>query len=148
MFSADSGDLRTGDSNGITEVFVYNLHTKALDSSGYNAQAPTDSSTILLPVDASQLGIDSDSGAFDYTVASYNALNTAAYDEFDDIATYDPFNLAISNGAYETVPVNGSKKVTLSIDPAQVEAQKPLGTMVVVLDNKSGKDEALLLPKP
>jgi hypothetical protein len=69
-------------------------------------------------------------------------------DEFTGTATYDPFNPAISNGEYETVPVNGSKKVTLTIDPAQVEAQKPLGTMVVVLENKSGKDEALLLPKP
>ena len=28
------------------------------------------------------------------------------------------------------------------------EAQQPLGTMVVVLDNKSGQDEALLLPTP
>ena len=93
------------------------------------------------------MGIDSDSGAFDYSVVSFNTVGIGS-DEFTGTATYDPFNLAISNGAYETVPVNGSKKVTLTIDPAQVEAQKPLGTMVVVLDNKSGKDEALLLPKP
>ena len=147
VFSADSGTVRAGDANGLTEVFVANLHTGVLDSSGYNAQAPTDSSTILLPVEASQLGIDADSGAFDYSVASYSALGPD-FDEIDAMATYDPFNQAISNGAFETVPVNGTKTVQLTIDPAQVEAQNPLGTMVVVLDNKSGQDEALLLPKP
>ena len=36
----------------------------------------------------------------------------------------------------------------LTFDPAQIATQSPLGTMVVVVDNKSGKDEALLLPTP
>ena len=75
-------------------------------------------------------------------------MELAAADEFDQVATYDAFNKAISNGDGATVPVNGTKTVSLTFDPAQIATQSPLGTMVVVVDNKSGKDEALLLPTP
>jgi subtilisin family serine protease len=148
VFSYDSGSIRAGDANGLTEVFVYDIAAKATYASGYLAQAPTDSSTILLPVEASQLGITADTGAFDYTGASYSALDSSLSDEFDSIATYDAFNKAISNGDGATVPVNGTKTVSLTFNPAQIATQSPLGTMVVVVDNKSGKDEALLLPTP
>ena len=145
VFSYDSGSVRAQAANGLTEVFVYDINNETMSSSGFNATAPTDSSTILLPVYASQLGI---TGAFRYTGASYSALDSSKSDEFTGVATYDPFHQAISNGAYVEVPVNGKKTVRLTIDKAQLAAQKPLGTMVVVLDNKSGQDEALLLNKP
>ena len=145
VFSYDSGSVRADDPNGVTEVFVYDISSGALSASGFNATAPTDSSTILLPVYASQLGI---TGSFQYSGASYSSLDTSKSDQFTGVAAYDPFHQAISNGAYETVPVNGKKTVRLTIDSTQVAAQKPLGTMVVVFDNKSGQDEALLLNKP
>ena len=44
--------------------------------------------------------------------------------------------------------MNKSQTVRLTVDTAQVNTQKPLGTMVVVLDNKAGEKEALLLNKP
>ena len=148
VFSYDSGAVRAGDPNGLTEVFVYDIAAKATYAAGFYAQAPTDSSTILLPVVASDLGITAETGAFDYSGASYSALDSSLSDEFDSIATYDAFNKAISNGDGATVSVNGTKTVSLTFDAAQIEAQAPLGTMVVVVDNKSGRDEALLLPKP
>lgn len=148
VFSYDSGAVRAGDPNGLTEVFVYDIAAKATYAAGFYAQAPTDSSTILLPVVASDLGITAETGAFDYSGASYSALDSSLGDEFDGVATYDAFHKAISNGDGATVPVNGTKTVSLTFDAAQIEAQAPLGTMVVVVDNKSGRDEALLLPKP
>ena len=148
VFSADSGAVRVGDENGLTEVFIYDIANRALGASGFLAQAPTDSSTILLPVMAADLGITSETGAFDYTVASYSMTDESASDSFTGVATYDPWKPAITNGEFATVPINGSRTVQLTFDPVALADQKPLGTMVVVLDNRSGRDEALLLPRP
>ncbi|MFT4295429.1 MAG: S8 family serine peptidase [Micropruina sp.] len=148
VFSRDSGDVRNDDPDGLSEVFLYDVASKELSSTGYLAQAPTDSSTILLPVDAADLGLSKSSGAFRYEVSSYSFVEEAATDEIAGTASYDPWKPAISNGDYATVPVSGSNTVQVTFDTTAVADQKPLGTMIVVLDNKAGKDEALLLPKP
>lgn len=140
VFSYDSGSVRTGSSDGLAEVFVVNAKTGALGASGFLTQAPTDSSTALLPVYASDLGI---TGAFDYTVAAYGT--TGGSDEASGWATYDPSAPAISNGQFVDVPTRGSASVDVAVDAAQVAAQKPLGSMVVVYDNPSGAGEALLV---
>jgi len=148
VFSADSGLVRSGDPDGVAEVFLYDVAKDATYATGFLAQAPTDSSTILLPVYASQLGISSTTGAFDYSVASSSSIDSSLSDEFYNKASYDPYHPAISNGHGAEVKVNKSQTVRLTVDTAQVNTQKPLGTMVVVLDNKAGEKEALLLNKP
>lgn len=140
VFSYDSGAVRAGDADGLAEVFVVNAKTGALGASGFLTQAPTDSSTALLPVYASDLGI---TGAFDYTVATYGT--SGGSDEASGWATYDPTAPAIGNGQYVDVPRFGSASVDVAVDAAQVAAQKPLGSMVVVYDNPSGAGEALLV---
>ncbi|RLK47894.1 S8 family peptidase [Microbacterium telephonicum] len=141
VFSYDSGAVRAGDVNGITEVFAQNISTGALFATGFLAQAPTDSSTILLPVTASQLGL---TGAFDYTVQAFS-VTSGGEDTVDGWATYDHTAPAISNGQYVTVPKRGKADVSLAVNGAAYEAQKPLGAMIVVPDNQSGSDEALLV---
>ncbi|GAA1983404.1 S8 family serine peptidase [Microbacterium pumilum] len=144
VFAADSGLVLAGDANGVSEVFEYDIEGDALYRSGYNASAPTDSSTILLPVWASDLGISSAAGDFTYTVESYSVTNDGA-DAFDGWAAYNPWSPALSNGQYETVPRNGSVTVPVDVDAAAFAAQKPLGAMVVVMDNASGSGEAILI---
>ncbi len=141
VFSYDSGAVRAGSVNGVTEVFLLDNATGALYASGFLAQAPTDSSTILLPVWAGDLGV---SGPFDYTVESFS-LTTDGSDAMPGWAAYDPAQPALSNGQYVTVPKRGSAKVTVDVDAAAHADQKPLGSMVVVFDNKSGAGEALLI---
>ncbi len=141
VFSYDSGAVRAGSVDGLTEVFLQNVATGALYTSGFLAVAPTDSSTILLPAWASDLGV---TGAFDYTVAGYS-LTSGGEDEIAGKATYNPAAPAISNGQTVTVPKRGKASVTLEVDRAAYGVQKPLGAMVVVLDNQSGAKEALLL---
>lgn len=141
VFSYDSGAVRTGSVDGVTEVFLQNVETGQLLPSGFLAQAPTDSSTILLPVALADLGVD---GAFDYTVQSFS-LTTDGSDSFAGTATYDPSDPAISNGQYQVVPAGGRTGVTVRTDASAFAAQKPLGAMVVVVDNESGADEALLV---
>jgi hypothetical protein len=145
VFSADSGLVRTGDPNGLTEVFVADIKTGGLAASGYLAQSPTDSSTILLPVDASALGLTSSAGAFTYSVASFSTVYAGEGDEFTGFAAYNPWAKAIEDGDYVTVARNKTVKLSVAVNDANLTAQTPKGLMVVVYDNKSGAKEALLL---
>lgn len=140
VLSADSGAVRAGSNDGLAEVFIVNAKTGALGASGFLTQSPTDSSTMLLPVYASDLGI---TGAFNYTVQTFGV--SGGEDAASGWATYDPSAPAISNGQYADVPRFGSASVEVAVNAAQVAAQKPLGAMVVVFDNPSGSSEALLV---
>jgi subtilisin family serine protease len=141
VFSYDSGAVRAGDINGVTEVFAQNIATGGLIATGFLAQAPTDSSTILLPVWASDVDV---AGEFDYTVQSFS-ITSSAQDAFSGTATYDPTAPAISNGQFVTVPKRGKANVSVTVDRDAYKTQKPLGSMVVVHDNRSGSGEALLV---
>ena len=141
VFSYDSGALRAGSVDGVTEVFLYRIATRQTFAAGYLATAPTDSSTILLPVWASDIGV---TGAFDYSVAGYS-LTSGGEDEIAGVATYDPNAPAYSSVDDLTVPKRGKVSASFTVDKAAKTAQKPLGQMVVVFDNQSGAKEALLL---
>ena len=143
VFSADSGLVRAGDANGRSEVFVSTA--AGLFAAGFYASAPTDSSTILLPVYASDLGVTSAAPSFGYSVASYSITDDAGFDEIDGVATYNPWSPAIENGQYAEVPRNGSVTVPVAVNGAAFATQKPLGVMAVVVDNKSGTSEAVLV---
>ena len=144
LFAADSGNFWAGDPDGNSEVILYNPATGEAASTGFLATAPTDSSTLLLPVYASWLGLTAEAGTFSYGVESYS-LEGAGSDAIAGTATYNPWAPALGNGQFETVPRNGKVEVSVAIDQAAWVQQKPLGTMAVVLDNAAGKEEAILV---
>lgn len=144
VFSADSGYTRTGTADGVSEVFVFDPVSHEVTAAGYRAQAPTDSSTMLLPVDASTLGLTSTDGTFSYSVTSYDATG-AGGDEMPGTATYNPWAKAVTDGAYFTVTANRVVTVKVGFDRARYSQQEPLGLMVVALDNQSGAREAILV---
>ena len=47
VFSYDSGAIRSGSFNGLTEVWLYEVATDSLYASGFLATAPTDSNSIV-----------------------------------------------------------------------------------------------------
>jgi len=144
VFATDGGLVSTGDVNGRSQVFVTNLAT-GKSVSRFLAQAPTDSSTLLMPVYASDLGLTAAAGAFEYSAAGYSIITSAA-DEVEGSAFYNPWAPALENGQYAEVAPNGTASATVAINAAQVAAQHPLGVMVVATDNAAGAGEALLLP--
>ena len=145
VLSYDSGYMQTMSYNGLVEVFVYNLATGLMSPSGYQAVAPTDSSTILLPVNAADLGLSAEAGDFAYTVDSYAIEDPLASDSFGDWARYNPWSKALGDSAYVTVARNRTLTVPVEVDPVALGTQQPKGVMVVVFDNRSGASEALLL---
>ena len=142
VFTYDSGLVRAGNADGRAEVFMVDLATGGMYAAGFLAQAPTDNSTILLPVMAADLGVE---GAFDYTVAA-SGLHSGS-DSVDGKATYDPTAPVLSStGEYKELKPGQKARVTAKVDAAGWKANGTKGAMVVFMDNHSGAAEAALLP--
>ncbi|WP_257477600.1 S8 family serine peptidase [Acidipropionibacterium jensenii] len=140
--AADYGLVTTGYSDGQSVVFVVNLATGGV-SAKYGAVAPTDSSTIELPVDASDLGLTASKSAFSYTVGSNGPMGTDSFGS--NWASYDAYHPAIADGGSTTVAVNRTATLKIATDPELLARQKPWGVMVVSYENHSGASEAVLL---
>lgn len=140
VYTYDSGSVRTGYADGKAEVFIYNTRTAATSAAGFLPVNPTDSSTLLIPVRAASLGI---TGTFGYSGAT--SFGDEGYDEFAGAAMYDPRHKPINDAEYVTVPRNGTARITVTMNKDAYRTQKPLGGMVVVLDNHSGAAEALFI---
>lgn len=138
VFAYDSGAIRAGDADGTNEVFIYNYATGAIRSAGFLALSPTDSSTVLIPVMASDLGLK---GAFRYSV---NSFYGDAWDQFSGRATYDPARKALTDGMYAVVPADGTTSVNVGLSRGPFSSSKPLGLMAVSYDNPAGEEAALI----
>ncbi len=141
VVAIDSGAIRTGSFNGLLEVFYVNNATNALFASGFLASSPTDSSTLLLPIRASSLGLSAADGSFSYDAVSFS-LEGPGFDVVDGVATYNPWNKAIEDAQYFGVDPHQTVTVPIAIDSLAFAQQDPLGLMVVGIDDASGKAEA------
>ncbi|MFV0452910.1 MAG: S8 family serine peptidase [Propioniciclava sp.] len=145
VFALDAGLLNVGRPDGRTGVFVYDVSAGTVAATGQMAVAPTDNSTVLLPVPASALGLDESSGPFGYAAYAASLRDDAAYDQTEGWAHVDPWRPALATGMNTTVDTMRSSRVRVAIDPEQFAQTEPGGIMVVVHDNAAGAAEARLL---
>ncbi len=144
IFNIDFGLLATGVRNGQHVAAIVDLDSGDIFVDAL-VFAPTDSSTMLLPVFASTIGLAADNPRFSYNVVAFD-LQTDAEDTFASGAKFNAFTPAISNGAYELVAPDATVAVPISIDPAEFGMTPALGVMIVAQDNRNGAQEARLLP--
>ena len=137
----DLGALTTGSFDGRLAVFRLNVATGAL-SALFLASAPTDSSTVLLPILASQLGLTPTDGDFTYTVQTFS-LEGAGADAMKGKAGFNPFKPALMEFPYEVVAPGDSVAVEVSFDVTAF-SQNPRGVMVVSTDDAAGGEVQLL----
>lgn len=143
VFAMDFGLVTAGAADGMNAVFTMDLATNAMGVY-YLASSPTDSSTLLMPVPMSVLGITKDT-TFSYEVASFDVAG-AGFDVMDGRAVYQPGHKAFdTEGFYTEVAPGAAQKLQITADPQAWAKQRPLGQMVVVMDNAAGADEAILL---
>ena len=143
VLAADLGLLTTGLVDGQMVVAVVNLHTGAA-SIDFFADAPTDGSTVLMPVFASSLGLSPSSSAFSYQVQFFNNYY-GTVGLVPGVASFDVFNPSISNAMFVTVAPGATASVPFQVVPAQWAKTPALGLMVVTQDNRSGGSQAHLL---
>lgn len=137
----DLGALTTGSFDGRLAVFRLNVATGAL-SPLFLATAPTDSSTVLLPIFASQLGLTPTDGDFTYTVQTFS-LEGAGADAMKGKAGFNPFDPALEDFPYEVVAPGDSVAVDVSFDVTAF-SQNPRGVMVVSTDDAAGSEVQLI----
>jgi hypothetical protein len=142
--AADLGILEgTGTFTGEMVVAVFNLAT----GSGvleFLATAPTDGSTVLLPLVAADVGITSANPRFSYTVQTTDLL-TGNVDVITNAARFNAFNSSISTGAFVGLAPGASANVPIAINRAEFALTPALGEMVVSLDNTTKENEQALL---
>ena len=145
VVGVDLGLITTGDYSGQIAAAVFDLKTNR-GSVDFFAKASTDSSTMLIPVRASRLGLDASTRPrFSYTVRGYDLDEIGASDSFAKAAAYNPFSKAITDGQFATLGPNGAASVPFSVNLAELSLTPALGLMVVTQDNENGNDEANLV---
>jgi hypothetical protein len=142
VFAADQG-LATGAGTFNGAMGVINLKTGA-GTLNFFADAPTDGSTVLMPVFASSLGLSPSNSSFTYQVEFFNnAEGTGGM--VPGTGSFDVFNPAISNAMFAPVAPGATASVPFEVVPAQLRKTPALGLMVVTEDNPSGGAQARLL---
>jgi hypothetical protein len=143
LFVADVGAVTTGRVNGIAGTFLVNLTTGALIPEFF-ADAPTDGSTVLMFVYASDLTITPTNPRFSYYVNAFDYFG--AGESVPGVASFNAFTPAVSNAMFVAVAPNTGADVPVAIDPVEITKTPPLGFMVVTEDNVAGARQAHLLP--
>jgi hypothetical protein len=142
VFSYDCGALTTGTYNGVACAGVQNLATGAIRIR-FLTDAPTDGSTLLLPIYASDIGLTPANPRFSYQVSSLNA--NGDQNDVPGLARFNAFSAGISNGDWAPVAPGARVSVPVVIDPDEWAQTPALGVMVVDKESNSGAAQAALL---
>ena len=119
----------------------------------FAATAPTNESTILMPIVAADAGVNASNPRFAYAAQGFDGF-TGDFDFLGENADgtsaanagrFNAFNNAVSTGAFAVVGPSSRASVPLTINPTEFAATPALGVMVVGMENSSGRAEANLL---
>ena len=143
VFGFDYGRLVNGAWDGRTGTFIVDFATGEM-SIFFFAYAPTDGSSILMPVPAAAIGVTPSSARFAYGAGVVDLFN-GDFDGFGSWALFNPFSNAISTGAFEVVNPGDRLHVPFAVNATEWAATPALGLMVVTQDNRNGTDEANLV---
>ena len=143
VFSNDLGRVLTGAYDGQVGTFILDFATGNL-SVYFLAYAPTDGSSIVMPVPAAAIGVSPSNPRFAYTAGAVT-VNSEDFDAFESWALFNPFTNAISTGAFAVVNPGDRIHVPFTVDAVEWTKTPALGLMIVTQDNKNGSDEANLL---
>jgi minor extracellular serine protease Vpr len=142
--AADLGRFTGAGITGRMAVAVFNLATGA-GVLEFLATAPTDGTTVLMPLVAADAGITATNPRFSYTARTHDLL-TGNVDAITTAASFNAFNSSISTGVFVTLPPGTNANVPLSIDRTEFRLTPALGEMIVSLENRArGGSQALLL---
>jgi minor extracellular serine protease Vpr len=143
--AADLGLLTGGGFTGLMAVAVFNLaKPTAPGVLEFLAIAPTDGTTVLMPLVASDVGITSSNPRFSY-VAQTTDLLTGNVDSIITPAKFNAFNNSISTGAFVSLAPGANASVPIAIDRTEFALTPALGAMVASLENLTKDNRQALL---
>lgn len=142
LFSFDLGALQTGSFSGTAAVGVQNLKTGAVVVR-FLTDAPTDGSTLLLPVRTSDIGLSPSNPRFHFVTQFFN-LDTGAAGEVPGVGNFNAFSPALSTGDFVDLVPGARALQPVTIDAAEQAITPALGWMVVNRDNRAAEQAQLL----
>jgi hypothetical protein len=128
---------------GQMAVAVFNIST----GSGvleFFATAPTDGTTVLMPLVAADVGITMSNPRFSYVAQTTDTL-TGNVDTITTPARFNAFNNSVSTGAFDLLPPGASASEPITIDRTEFALTPALGVMVVSLENLTKENRQALL---
>ncbi|HEY5821960.1 MAG TPA: S8 family serine peptidase [Propionibacteriaceae bacterium] len=140
VISVDTGLLTAGALDGTQTSFTLDANTGDLVDA-WEAYAPLNGSTVLMPVLASAIGVTAASPPLEIGAAGFSALG-AGNDPVAGSAFYDPFTPALNSGELETLAPGASLKLPVAVDESQLTSQTAVGWLVISHDDRSGVAEA------
>jgi subtilisin family serine protease len=132
----------TSSASGAPLSAVVNLKTGRV-SAAYYAIAPTDGSTLLLPVRTSDIGLSRANPRMTYVAYGFNSYG--AINVVPGVGRFNAFSPAISNGDYVTLPAGGRTSVPVVVNAAEQALTPALGVLVVNQENNSGAPQGTVL---
>lgn len=139
VVSADYGAVTTGLFNGQVATFVFTYPAFHLVDI-WLGDEPMNGSTKELVAAASDLGLGSGHGAFQYEVQTFNVVNGAQ--DFVGFAKFDGYNPPVNTGDFYTVPAGANGAVPVTIDRTNLAATPVSGWLIVTLDDDAGASQA------
>jgi minor extracellular serine protease Vpr len=141
--AADLGSFLGIGFTGQMAVAVFDL-AKGTGVLEFFATAPTDGTTVLLPLVAADVGITTSNPRFSYVAQTADTL-TGNTDTITTPARFNAFNNSISTGAFDLLPPGASASETITIDRTEFALTPALGAMVVSLENLTKENSQALL---
>jgi minor extracellular serine protease Vpr len=142
LAAIDQGAFESGSSSGVQITVLVDLATgNTLEE--FLVDSPTDGSTVLLPVLASDMGVSPASPRFSYSEITYDLLD-GTQASLPGSASFNAFSPSISNALFVPVAPNATAQVPVAIDPKEWKVTPARGLMIVVEDNLSGAQADLI----
>lgn len=130
---ADLGLVTAGVPNGIFVSFIFSAAGDLVDA--WNTVAPMNSSTVLLPALASDLGLTASDGDFDFTAVAGSVVLRGTADEIEGSGSFNAFEPAQSTGDF--VALEPGEKASVP-----VSGRRHAAWMVVSFDDANGRAQA------
>ncbi|EPH06862.1 hypothetical protein HMPREF1531_00464 [Propionibacterium sp. oral taxon 192 str. F0372] len=143
VYSEDAGVARGVRPVGYPEIFIQDLKTNKAIAAGFLPLAPSDSSSIILEIKASDVGVN---GKFAYGAKAASTGDRVATDVVNGTAYYDPTNKAFADGQLFRLAPDARQTVELAVNETVAKDLGVLGYMVLALDNAQGATEAVTGP--
>ncbi len=142
LAAIDQGAFESGSNSGVQITVLVDLATGNILEEFF-VDSPTDGSTLLLPVLASDMGVTPASPRFSYTEITYDLLD-GTQASLPGSASFNAFSPSISNALFVPVARNATVLVPVAIDPKEWKVTPARGLMIVVDDNLSGAQADLI----
>jgi subtilisin family serine protease len=148
VVEADLGLLTAGEADGTPAVAVFDLRTGD-GSIEFLADAPTDSSTMVLPVLIDQLCaagspcLSASNPRITYSATGFSQTDGTADDPASE-ASFNVFNPSVSTGMFDAVAPGQKVQQQVTYNSSESANTPARGFMVITHDNATGREADLI----